>query len=120
MLSTLEACGFGPKSINQVIIQNKNLKADVLVNGFRTEKVNIEQSVKQGEVLSCSLFILCMDPLIRKINTDNQIQGVRLEDGTALDKVCGYADDIVFIIKDNAESLKTYLEYIIHSPKYQG
>ena len=47
-----------------------------------------------------------MDPLIRKINTDNQIQRLSLEDGTALDKVCGYADNIMFIIKDNAESLK--------------
>ena len=52
---------------------NKNLKADILVNGFRTDKINIEQSVKQGDALSCSLFILCMDPLIRKLNADETL-----------------------------------------------
>ena len=49
---------------------NKNLKAIILVNGFTTESINIEQSVKQGDALLCSLFILCMDPLIRKGNGD--------------------------------------------------
>ena len=39
------------------------------------ESINIEQSVKQGDALSCSLFILCMDPLVRKVNGDNKIEG---------------------------------------------
>ena len=27
---------------------------------------------------SCSLFILCMDPLIRKVNDDNEIEGLNI------------------------------------------
>ena len=42
------------------------------------ESINIEQSVKQGDALSCSLFILCMDPLIRKVNGDNEIEGLNI------------------------------------------
>ena len=45
MLRVLEAYGFGPKFINWVMILNKNLKADVLVNGFRTEKVNLYEKI---------------------------------------------------------------------------
>ena len=48
-------------------IRGKNNLQKGVVNGFRTEKLTIEQSVKQGDALSCSLFILCMDPLIRNI-----------------------------------------------------
>ena len=63
-----------PKFINWVMILNKKLRADDLVNGFRTEKVNKEQSAKQGDALSCSMFILCVDPLIRKINVRAQLR----------------------------------------------
>ena len=40
--------------------------------------INIEQLVKQVDPLSCSLFILCMDPLIRKVNRDNEIEGLNI------------------------------------------
>ena len=53
---------------NWLKLLHKNLKADILVNGYRTDKIDIEQSVKQGYTLSCLLFILCMDPLIIKVN----------------------------------------------------
>ena len=75
-----------------------------MVNGFKTEKINIEQSVKQGDALSCSLFIICMDPLIRKVNSDQTIQGLNIGNPTTIDKLCAYADDIIFIIKDNCIS----------------
>ena len=40
-----------------------------------------------------------MDPLIRKVNGDNEIEGLNIGiNGDYIDKVCGYADDIVFII----------------------
>ena len=41
-----------------------------------------------------------MDPLIRKVNSDNEIAGLNIGmNGECIDKVCGYAGDIVFIIK---------------------
>ena len=40
-----------------------------------------------------------MDPLIRKANGDNEIEGLNIGiNGEHIDKVCGYVDDIVFII----------------------
>ena len=104
LLKVLEAYVFGPKFINWVKLLNKNLKADILVNGYRTDKIDIEQSVKQGDALSCSLFILCMDPLIRKVNSDDTIEGLNIGNPILIDKLCGYADEIVFIIKDTGPS----------------
>ena len=45
---------------------DKNLKANILGNGFINENINIEESVKLGDALSCILFIPCMDPRIKK------------------------------------------------------
>ena len=107
MQGVLEANGFGPKCKNWFKLLSKNLKANILVNGFTMENINIEQSVKQGDALSCSLFILCMDPLIRKVNSDNEIAGLNIGiNGECIDKVCRYADDIVFIIKECSRSIK--------------
>ena len=48
-----------------------------------------------------------MDPLIRKVNGDNEIEGLNIGiNGEYIDKVCGYADDIVFIIKECSRSIK--------------
>ena len=47
-----------------------------------------------------------MDPLIRKVNNDDTIEGLNIGNPILIDKLCGYADDIVFISKDNANSLK--------------
>ena len=43
---------------------------------------------------------LLMDPLIRKVNSDDTIEGLNIGNPIIIDKLCGYADDIVFIIKD--------------------
>ena len=41
MQEVLKAYGFGPKFINWVKILNKNLTAEILVNGFKTDKIII-------------------------------------------------------------------------------
>ena len=45
MQGALEAYGFGPKCKNWFKLLSKNLKSNILVNGFTTESINIEQSV---------------------------------------------------------------------------
>ena len=48
-----------------------------------------------------------MDPLIRKVNGDNEIEGLNIGfNSEYIDKVCGYADDLVFIIKECRRSIK--------------
>ena len=85
---TLEAYGFSPKCKNWFKLHSKKLKANILENGFTTKSINIEQSVKQVDALLCSPFILCMDPLIRKVNGDNEIEGLNIGiNGDYIDKV---------------------------------
>ena len=74
--------------------------------------VDIEQSVKQGDVLSCSL--------IRKVNSDDTIEGLNIGIPILIDKLCGYADDIAFIIKDTASTLKNLFKTYHQFSKISG
>jgi hypothetical protein len=55
---TLKAYGFGDKCIQYFNTLHNGLSGKVLVNGFFSEKFNIVRGVKEGDALSCSLFIL--------------------------------------------------------------
>ena len=72
MFKTLKAYGFSDEFVKLVQMLYNDLKADILVNGFRTAVIKILRSVKQGCSLSCCLFILCIDPLLRKIESNKK------------------------------------------------
>ena len=51
----------------------RDLKSDVIINGRITKGYLIKRGVKQGDALSCILFIMCMEPLLHNINNNNEI-----------------------------------------------
>ncbi len=62
-----------------------------------------------------------MDPLIRKVNSDNDLEGLNIGfNGEHIDKVCGYADDIVFIIKECSRSTKNLFKTYHNFSKISG
>jgi len=68
--NTLKAYNFPSSFISQVDLLNSNLQAQVQVNGFLSDRFNIERGVKQGDALSCALFIIAIDPMIRNIKNN--------------------------------------------------
>jgi hypothetical protein len=73
---TLHAYGFGPKLISTFKVLFNKITARILVNGFQSDSINIERGVKQGDALSCAIFIICIDPLIRNINYNENIKPI--------------------------------------------
>jgi hypothetical protein len=63
------------------------------VNGEVIEGYQIKNGVKQGDSLSCILFILCMDPLIRNIEMNSNIDRIEIH-GYLAPKLVAYADDV--------------------------
>jgi hypothetical protein len=62
----LEAFGLGDfVSIFNILYNNQ--KVNIALNNNILEGYEIRNGVKQGDLLSCILFIMCMDPLIRNI-----------------------------------------------------
>lgn len=104
MIETLVAYGFGPSFIHTIQVLYNQLQASIIVNGFKTPTFVISAGVKQGDALSCALFVLCIDPLIRKIYSNPDIKGVKVRSPFSMKetefKLFGYADDINPIVSD--------------------
>ena len=107
---TLENYGFGPVFISYFNTLYNDITARVLVNGFFSETIKIERGVKQGDALSCAIFILCIDPLLRNLNANKKIKSIALETKITKKVVChkasGYADDISIVCRGDNESVQ--------------
>ena len=110
--NTLKAYNFPNKFISQVNLLHSNLQAQVQVNGFMSERFKIERGVKQGDALSCALFIIAIDPLIRNIDNNPAICHLKLAEQCNL-KTLAYADDIAIITNNDNESIsQIFTEYM--------
>ncbi len=81
----------------QVVKINVN---DRMLDGYK-----IKNGVKQGDSLSCILFIMCMDPLIRNIECNNNITRTEIQN-IPFPKALAYADDITCILKNDSNNLQ--------------
>ena len=81
------------------------LQTDVLINGRIVKGYKIKRGVKQGDALSCILFIMCMEPLLRNIDVVPITSTVMNSD---LPKTYAYADDVSGTIKDCSDSLEAF------------
>ncbi len=109
--------------INNVRTIYSNLSSSILVNGFTSDSINIEQSVKQGDALSCALFIIAIEPLLRQINNNKKIQGLKLSSSNDENdftlKDMSFADDITAICS-NLEGIQYIINEYLNFSKYSG
>jgi exonuclease III len=115
MHEVLDRYGFSEEFISTIKLLYNDIKASILVNGFKSVMIRIERSVKQGDALSCALFILCIDPLIRRMEENDNIESVPIPRSVysnikIKNKVGGFADDIGLAIKNNISSVKAIFE----------
>jgi len=113
---TLKEYGFGEKFILTFKTLYKDLTSRVMVNGFKGEEFKIERGVKQGDALSCAIFIICIDPLLRNLNKSNKIKEINIcrnrKHGKIGYKAAAYADDISVICQNDPESIQhVFKEY---------
>ncbi len=106
----LSAYGFSEDFIDTVKLLYKDIKANILVNGYKSVMINILRSVKQGDALSCALFILCIDPLIRKIESNPEIKPVQIPRSRITgikisSKVGGFADDVGMVVNNDPSTI---------------
>ena len=85
----------------------KNQMVDIILNNTKAGSYNIKNGVKQGDALSCILFIMCIEPLIRRIQNDSDIRSIRLNgDDQFSPKIVAYADDIACMIPADKNCLQ--------------
>ena len=88
----------------------KNQKVDIILNGALAGKYQIKNGVKQGDALSCVLFILGVEPLLKNINDDPDIKHLRIKN-TNIPRAIAYADDISCLIKAEQASLQKVFDH---------
>ena len=75
--------------------------SQVQINGYRSSSFRIDCSIRQGCPLSMTLFMICIDPLLRRL--EERLKGISLNRGTGRIAVIAYADDVTVILTDPAE-----------------
>jgi exonuclease III len=110
---TLEKYGFGTGFIKTFRILYSDLTARVMVNGFLSEAISIGRGVKQGDALSCAIFIICIDPLLRNLNHNQSIKGVKINRTNEIKfKAAAYADDVSVVCGSDLNSIQgVFSEY---------
>ena len=113
MIKCLRAYDFPESYINNIKLIYNDLSASVMINGYTTNRFKIERSVKQGDALSCALFVICIDPLLRAIENDNDIKATRLFSDLNQNepKTLSYADDITIIVSTEESIHRTIAKY---------
>jgi hypothetical protein len=122
LLKILQIYGFPPIYISWVKTLYNNLRSCVQVNGFSGELFKVERSVKQGDALSCALFIIAIDPLLRQIDKDPRIENIVLkikDDNYTCPKSATFADDITAIFR-NKEAINIIIEHYNNFTEYSG
>jgi exonuclease III len=82
---------------------------NTMINGYRGEDIEVGCGVRQGDPISCPLFIIAIEPLALAVLETHKIKGVELL--TQILKVGMYADDTWILIRNNAE-LQAVLEIL--------
>jgi hypothetical protein len=84
------------------------------LNGYRSQKIRIDISARQGCPLSVTLFTLCINPLI--VSLDKKLAGVRIGTSGTKTAVLVHADDITIMLTKHEdieivrEILQEYVE----------
>ena len=93
LTKVLNKFGFRGNFLNTLKSLFTGTGAKIIINGFITKTVKLRRGIKQGDALSLYLFLLVLEPLMRAIKNNPQLQGVWTPGGKIF-KTIGYADDL--------------------------
>ena len=99
----LEHIGLGEFSSTFDLLYN-NQQVDIILNNEISGSYSIKNGVKQGYALSCILFILGIEPLIKNIQNDPMINDISYND-VKVPKILSYLDDVACITKPLQKNL---------------
>ena len=96
-------------------------QVDIMINDKLCKGYNIRNGVKQGDALSCTLFILAMEPLIRNIAANQDIETLRSPKYKVnFPKCIGYADDISILTTDRITCVRAAIREYEKFTKVSG
>ena len=100
LASVLETAGFKPEFRRWISMMYHNPQAVVQVNGKRSGVIAIERSVRQGFPLSPLLYVLALEPLLRRLRDEGKspaLRGIPFV-GRLAARVSAFADDVTVFV----------------------
>ena len=100
LATVLETAGFKPEFRRWISMMYHNPQAVVQVNGRRSRVFEVERSVRQGCPLYPLLYVLALEPLLRRLRdrtTNLALRGVPFA-GPLTARVSAFADDITVFV----------------------
>ena len=97
----------------------RDQKVDIVLNGEQSGKYKIKNGVKQGDALSCILFILGVEPLLKNINKDTTIKGLQIN-SVDIPKAVAYADDVACLMPPDNDSLQKIFDHYDNLTRVSG
>ena len=96
----IKSFGFGPNFQKWIKILYKDIKSKIIVNGFLSQPININRSVRQGCPIAPLLYVCVIETLLINIRNNNLITGLNSPccNGKLLDSA--FADETNFFIKN--------------------
>ena len=100
MFKVLKAFGFPVKFVSYIALMYKDISVHVSFGSNLTKSISFEKGVKQGDPMANCLFILCIEPLIKRISQKMlEIKNSPFP-SSPLTNISAYADDITPFISD--------------------
>ena len=104
---TLTKFNFGENFKKWIEMFQQNSNSRIILNGHLSEPFNLHRGCRQGDPISPYLFILCTEFLTLAFKTNNQIEGLKINNKTH--KTSQYADDTSVFIKASERNLQESL-----------
>lgn len=118
LFTALSKFGLGDNFCRWIKTLYSRPQAAVFTNGVISEFFDISRSTRQGCSLSPLLFTIFLEPLAIQIRENSRIKGVY--GGGREHKLFLYADDILVLSKDPANSITTLLDVIDNYSMFSG
>ena len=100
----------GFSEIFNLLYHEQNIR--ISLNGKLTDQYFPGRGVKQGDALSCIIFNLVIEIILRSINQDINITTLKIDNlKSNLPTAVGYADDITCIVKNSTDIQKVFSHY---------
>ena len=101
--AVLSAAGFGPYFRSWIRLLYASPGALVEVNGVRSKSFLLSRSIRQGCPLSPLLYVLALEPFLRKLKANPVLRGISLPGATTSARYSAYADDVSVLVSSKAE-----------------
>ena len=108
--TALRAYGFEKSIIRWILLFFDKREAFILLGGHKTENIQLQQGVPQGDVVSPYIFILMVEILLIKINYTSRIKGITFAKHESRSET--FADDTSILIERKEEYLRYAMKFI--------